>query len=192
MHSTKYSTLGTMRISCTARLLHTSLRSAISHGTQQPSFAAGFISKRVQTVPSTVAAQSVSTDAATSNKQTAGSESLNHYRQPPKEISDIVLSPPEPLLSFSPDRKLVMQLTRPPPHPPVSELAREELKLAGLRIDPESFSRSRMSYYTGMAFAKFTEDVMLPLNDGETTKIHGIPEGTNMIVIQSFFPRYII
>ncbi len=39
--------------------------------------------------------------------------------------------PPEPNLSFSPDRKLVLQLYRPPPLPPISELARPELKLAG-------------------------------------------------------------
>lgn len=34
-----------------------------------------------------------------------------------------------------------------------------------------------MSYYTSIEYAKFTEDVMLPLGDGETTEIHGIPEG---------------
>lgn len=31
------------------------------------------------------------------------------YRMPPKEIADIVDAPPEPLLSFSPDRTLVLQ-----------------------------------------------------------------------------------
>lgn len=103
------------------------------------------------------------------------------YRLPPKEIADIVDAPPEPLLSFSPDRTLVLQarrrcllgppaalrlhastfsgmplcpattpnasslhpeaslcvlrhplqLSRPPSNPPISELARPELKLAG-------------------------------------------------------------
>ena len=53
------------------------------------------------------------------------------YRLPPKEIADIVDAPPEPLLSFSPDRKTVLQLSRPPSNPPISELARPELKLAG-------------------------------------------------------------
>lgn len=32
------------------------------------------------------------------------------YKMPPKEISDIVDAPPEPLLSFSPDRTLVLQV----------------------------------------------------------------------------------
>jgi hypothetical protein len=53
------------------------------------------------------------------------------YRLPPPEIASIVDAPPEPILSFSPDRKLVLQLSRPPPNPPVAELARPELKLAG-------------------------------------------------------------
>lgn len=34
------------------------------------------------------------------------------YRLPPKEIADIVDAPPEPLLSFSPDRTLVLQARR--------------------------------------------------------------------------------
>ncbi len=58
------------------------------------------------------------------------------YRLPPKEIADIVDAPPEPLLSFSPNRETVMQLSRPPSNPPISELARPELKLAGGRLEP--------------------------------------------------------
>ena len=50
---------------------------------------------------------------------------------PPQQIIDLVDVPPEPNLSFSPDRRMVLQLYRPPPLPPISELARPELKLAG-------------------------------------------------------------
>ena len=53
------------------------------------------------------------------------------YRLPPQEILEIVDMPSEPMLSFSPDRKLVLQLARPSPMPPISELAKPELKLAG-------------------------------------------------------------
>lgn len=75
------------------------------------------------------------------------------YRLPPPEIVEIIDQPPEPSLSFSPDRKKVwrtvrqtcwhgfiatanmcvqvLQLYRPPPLPPITELARPELKLAG-------------------------------------------------------------
>lgn len=70
-----------------------------------------------------------------------------------------------------------MQLSRPPSNPPISELARPELKLAGLRVDPDSFSRSRMSYYTGITYGAFTEDLVMPLKADESHSIKGIPEG---------------
>ena len=53
--------------------------------------------------------------------------------KPPQEIIDLVDVPPEPNLSFSPDRTKVLQLYKPSPLPPISELARPELKLAGKR-----------------------------------------------------------
>ncbi|KAK9828809.1 hypothetical protein WJX72_002171 [[Myrmecia] bisecta] len=99
------------------------------------------------------------------------------YRLPPKEIAEIVDHPPEPNLSFSPDRKKVLQLDRPPPNPPITELARAELKLAGLRIDAEQWSRSRMGYNTGLALFDMTDDLVLPPPEGTQTRIHGIPEG---------------
>mgnify|MGYP001810693284 CR=1 FL=1 len=71
------------------------------------------------------------------------------YRLPPKEIADIVDTPPEPLLSFSPNRELVMQLARPPGNPPISELARPELKLAGERAVPPHGVRWRRAVWNG-------------------------------------------
>lgn len=65
------------------------------------------------------------------------------YLQPPQEILDVVDHPPEPNLSFSPDRRRVLQLYRPPPMPPISELARPEVKLAG--APPAAAPRPRRS-----------------------------------------------
>ena len=53
------------------------------------------------------------------------------YKRPPPEILQIVDAPPQPSLSFSPDRKLILQLQRPPSLPPITEISRPELKLAG-------------------------------------------------------------
>ena len=50
---------------------------------------------------------------------------------PPPEISSIVDHASPPGVSLSPDRKKVLQLYYPPPCPPITELARPELKLAG-------------------------------------------------------------
>jgi len=107
----------------------------------------------------------------------ATSHATSTYKTPPQEILDIVDSPPEPTYSFSPSRKLVLQLSRPPANPPIAELSRPELKLAGVRIDPEGFCRSRMSYYTGMAFAPFTEDLTLPFESNDAIPVTGISEG---------------
>ena len=96
-------------------------------------------------------------------------------------------APPEPLYSFAPNRKLVLELSRPPANPPIAEFARPELKLAGVRIDPEGFCRSRQSYYTGIKVAAFTDDLHLPFSSTTTATASapptnvvaftGIPEG---------------
>lgn len=65
------------------------------------------------------------------------------YQLPPSEIREIVDAPPTPALSFSPKRDEILFLQR-RSLPPVAEFARPELKLAGLRIDPDTNARSRM------------------------------------------------
>ena len=42
-------------------------------------------------------------------------------------------------------------MERPPSLPPIFEMSRPELKLAGMRIDPDLFASSKMSYYLDMA-----------------------------------------
>ena len=65
------------------------------------------------------------------------------YQAPPKEIREIVDAPPIPALSFSPKRDEILFLQR-RSLPPVAEFAKPELKLAGIRIDPDYNSGSRM------------------------------------------------
>ena len=48
---------------------------------------------------------------------------------------------------------------------------------AGLRIDPEMNSGSRMSYYTGLFLVDMTDDLVLPAPREATTPITGYPEG---------------
>lgn len=68
----------------------------------------------------------------------------NGYCLPPPEIRDIVDALPLPMLSFSPLRDKILFLKRRSlPH--LAELARPELKLAGVRIDGKSDSQSRMN-----------------------------------------------
>lgn len=82
------------------------------------------------------------------------------------------------ILLFTPPTPLSPQLHNPPPHPPISELAREEEKLAGLRIDAEQWSRSRMGYNTYLTVVELSDEkpLKLPTNDGTMdNRLLGIP-----------------
>lgn len=65
------------------------------------------------------------------------------YQLPPEEIREIVDAPSTPALSFSPKRDEILFLQR-RSLPPVADFAKPELKLAGMRIDPDYNARSRM------------------------------------------------
>ncbi|XP_009414911.2 probable glutamyl endopeptidase, chloroplastic isoform X6 [Musa acuminata AAA Group] len=101
--------------------------------------------------------------------------SLGGYRFPPKEIRDIVDAPPLPVLSFSPHRDKILFLKR-RSLPPLSELARPEEKLAGIRIDGNYNARSRMSFYTGIGIHSLTDDGKL----GPEQEVHGFPDGAKI------------
>ncbi|KEH24431.1 probable glutamyl endopeptidase, chloroplastic isoform X3 [Medicago truncatula] len=97
------------------------------------------------------------------------------YCVPPPEIRDIVDAPPVPALSFSPFRDKIIFLKR-RALPPLTDLARPEEKLAGLRIDGYCNSRSRMSFYTGLGIHEILPDGTL----GPEVEIHGFPEGAKI------------
>ncbi|KAL3517372.1 hypothetical protein ACH5RR_019961 [Cinchona calisaya] len=99
----------------------------------------------------------------------------NGYQLPPPEIRDIVDAPPLPALSFSPQRDKILFLKR-RSLPPLSELARPEEKLAGIRIDGKCNSRSRMSFYTGIGIHLLNDDGTL----GPEKEITGLPEGAKI------------
>ncbi|XP_062026553.1 probable glutamyl endopeptidase, chloroplastic isoform X3 [Rosa rugosa] len=97
------------------------------------------------------------------------------YRLPPKEIKDIVDAPPLPALSFSPYRDKILFLKR-RALPPLTELARPEEKLAGVRIDGKCNTRTRMSFYTGIGIHQLLPDGTL----GSEVEVHGFPEGAKI------------
>ncbi|GAA0145511.1 serine protease [Lithospermum erythrorhizon] len=113
--------------------------------------------------------------SATTSPQDQESALGNGYRLPPKEIRDIVDAPPLPALSFSPHRDKILFLKR-RSLPPLSELARQEEKLAGIRIDGKCNSRSRMSFYTGIVIHQLLDNDTL----GPEKEITGLPEGAKI------------
>ncbi|KAH7837172.1 hypothetical protein Vadar_010513 [Vaccinium darrowii] len=116
---------------------------------------------------------SSSPPADTSNEE--DTESLVGYRLPPKELIDIVDAPPLPALSFSPQRDKILFLKR-RSLPTLSELARPEEKLAGIRIDGKSNTRSRMSFYAGIGIHQLLDDGTL----GPETEVQGLPDGAKL------------
>src|SRR5262245_56743530 len=64
------------------------------------------------------------------------------YKTPPKDISDMLLAKPTPSVSID-DKGEWMLLSEISVYPSVEELARPELKIAGLRINPSNFASSR-------------------------------------------------
>ncbi len=67
------------------------------------------------------------------------------YKLPPKEISDLLLAKPTPGVSVD-DIGEWMLLSERNSYPTVEELGQPELRLAGLRLNPNNYSPSRVTY----------------------------------------------
>lgn len=88
------------------------------------------------------------------------------YQMPPKAIADLVDAAPTPAASLSPSSDQLLLLSR-TSLPSIEEVAQEELRLAGIRINPKTNSSSRSSYYTGM--------ILKSMEDLKETPITGLP-----------------
>ncbi|HSL84232.1 MAG TPA: S9 family peptidase, partial [Thermoanaerobaculia bacterium] len=88
------------------------------------------------------------------------------YQTPAQVLVDMVDAPPTPEVRLSPDREWLLVLER-PSLPPIEELARRELRLAGLRIDPGTHGRSRTYALSGLSLVRVA--------DGEERAIQGLP-----------------
>ena len=93
------------------------------------------------------------------------------YKQPPKEIMDVLNSPAIPSVSVSPVRDR-MALLEPLRYPPISELAQPMLRLAGLRINPNSNSQHRQPYFVSVKLKN--------ISDGRETAV-AFPAGAQII-----------
>src|SRR5688572_1719490 len=89
------------------------------------------------------------------------------YKLPPKDISDLLLVKPA-LNSSLGDKGVWMLFSQSNSYPSVEELAQPELRIAGLRINPNNFSPSRQG---------FINDIWLKNNStGKEFKIMGLPK----------------
>lgn len=89
------------------------------------------------------------------------------YLTPPQVISDMLLAKPTSSVSFDESGTWMLIMER-EGYQSVEELARPELRLAGVRINPENFARSRQSHYRDL--------VLHHIPTGTTYPVTGLPE----------------
>lgn len=97
------------------------------------------------------------------------------YKQPPADVTSIVLAAPTPSVSISPVRDAMM-LTDYNPNPGIATLARPFLKLAGIRVDPRLNSRQRITEYTAISIEWFNEGKTVKITMPSTGRLAGIPQ----------------
>lgn len=100
------------------------------------------------------------------------------FQLPPREILELadIQAPAQNIIS--PNNKFLVQLDR-PLYKTLEELAEPELKLAGLRINPENFSQSRGAFFTSIK--------LFTLPDAKEKQVTGLPNPLRMQYI-SFSP----
>ena len=98
----------------------------------------------------------------------------NAYREPVAELKAIVDAPRAPQVSLSPKRDLVA-MQQVPTLPSIALVAQPELKLAGLRLNPRSYSPSRFSFVAGLS--------LMEVASGRETKIDGLPSPLSLAAI---------
>lgn len=97
------------------------------------------------------------------------------YQVPPPEILELADVKRPPQNSISKNNTYLLMVER-PLYKSVEELAEPEVKLGGLRFNPQNFNVSRGTYATGMVIQK--------LKDGQKITIQGLPNPLKAQYIQ--------
>ena len=103
---------------------------------------------------------------------------VSGYQVPSQPLVDLLAQPVPPHYAFSRDRSALLRLTRPPPHPPITDFMREELKLAGMRIDADLSARTRMGCTLGVDVMDWAaRPAAAFVSDLPAAPLTGVPEG---------------
>ena len=99
------------------------------------------------------------------------------YQKPPKEILELVDVKLPPRVLIDDNRSYIVYLYR-DSYKSISELSDPEIKLAGLRLNPNSNSRSRTNYYNNIMISKINQ-----IGKG-AKQVKGLPELTKLANIR--------
>ena len=93
------------------------------------------------------------------------------YKVPPKAISDLLLATPTPLVSISGKANWLL-ICGHTSYTTVEELGKPEVRVAGLRINPNNFSLSRQNFYNSFLLKNIKSGKEYPVN-GLPAKLSG-------------------
>jgi len=93
------------------------------------------------------------------------------YKQPPPAVMDVLNAGAMPTTSISPSRDRIA-LLEPLRYPPIAELAQPMLRIAGLRINPNTNGQHRQPYSISLKFRN--------VSDGKETPV-AVPAGAQLI-----------
>lgn len=100
----------------------------------------------------------------------ANSQDAINYQTPPKDIADLLLAKPTPGVSID-SKASWMLLSERNSYPTVDELGQPEIRIAGLRLNPNNFSPSRQNYINNF--------ILKNIKTGQEIKVQGLP--TNLL-----------
>ncbi|NLG60328.1 MAG: prolyl oligopeptidase family serine peptidase [Gammaproteobacteria bacterium] len=122
---------------------------------------------RLLAIPLAIAALLGAPQALAREAAAAGQSTESTYRLPPPELQAIVDAPQAPQMTLSPRRDL-LAFVETPALPGIDVVAQPELRLAGTRINPRTYSQSRFSFGTGLSIK--------PVDGGAERPVQGLPQ----------------
>ena len=90
------------------------------------------------------------------------------YQTPPEVVTKAIVAPVLPTIKVSPKKDYILILDYGSGFTSVQELAKKEVEVAGLRINPENTSNHHMSFAKGIQLKKMS-------SDSATIEIRGLP-----------------
>lgn len=102
------------------------------------------------------------------------------YQMPPKALADVVDAPLTPGIVLDPARSHMLLMHR-PGYPTIEDVAKPELRLAGLRIDPTTNGQSRVMHYHALTLKRMVDGHEIPVKglpkDARIGQAHWSPNG---------------
>jgi dipeptidyl aminopeptidase/acylaminoacyl peptidase len=96
----------------------------------------------------------------------ANAQDAVNYQTPPKDIADLLLAKPTPGVSID-GKANWMLLSERNSYPTVEELGQPEIRIAGLRLNPNNYSPSRQNYINNF--------ILKNLKTDQEIKVSGLP-----------------